>query len=196
MHCGLGDLYVNDPRFAVSNLERSRRWRYQDLLLVPARTPLSPTARGIRLTFSAHGTDLDALVAQARAAGGGSVEGPAATPWNTLDVLAHDPDGYDVVFTAMLPPHLQDPEFAHRMEQVKQQVSFFNEGVYDHIHGAHPHKGIGGEIPNAPFLDTIKGYVIAPYAEQEASAVSETPNDPCCPSGNGSSRACCLAQRQ
>ncbi len=99
-----------------------RRWRYQDLLLVPARSPLSSTARGIRLTFSAHGTDLDALVAQARATGGGSVEGPAATPWNTLDVLARDPDGYEVVFTARLPPDLQDPEFAHRMEQVKQQV--------------------------------------------------------------------------
>ncbi len=101
-----------------------RRWRYQDLLLVPARRPLasSLTDRGIRLTFSAHGTDLDALVASARAAGGGSVEGPTATPWNTLDVLACDPDGYEVVFTSMLPSHLRDPAFATRMEQVKQQV--------------------------------------------------------------------------
>ena len=101
-----------------------RRWRYQDLLLVPARHPLpsTPTDRGIRLTFSAHGTDLDALVASARATGGGSVEGPTATPWNTLDVLARDPDGYEVVFTSTLPSHLQDPAFATRMEQVKQQV--------------------------------------------------------------------------
>ncbi len=99
-----------------------RRWRYQDLLLFPARSPLPPTDRGIRLTFSAHGTDLDALVASARATGGGSVEGPTATPWNTLDVLARDPDGYEVVFTSTLPPHLQDPAFANRMEQVKQHV--------------------------------------------------------------------------
>jgi catechol 2,3-dioxygenase-like lactoylglutathione lyase family enzyme len=93
-----------------------RRWRYQDLLLVPASSPLSPAPRGIRLTFSAHGTDLDALVAQARATGGGRVEGPSATPWNTLDVLAFDPDGYEVVFTARLSPDLQDPGFAKRME--------------------------------------------------------------------------------
>lgn len=101
-----------------------RRWRYQDLLLVSARNPLAsiPTDRGIRLTFSAHGTDLDALVASARATGGGSVEGPTATPWNTLDVVARDPDGYEVVFTSTLPSHLQDPAFATRMEQVNQQV--------------------------------------------------------------------------
>ncbi len=101
-----------------------RRWRYQDLLLVPERRPLSstPVDPRIRLTFSAHGTDLEALVASARATGGGSVEGPTATVWNTLDVLARDPDGYEVVFTSRLPPHQQDPAFATRMEQVKQQV--------------------------------------------------------------------------
>src|SRR5690349_16679075 len=52
-----------------------RRWRYQDLLLVPGRSSdssdssdsiKSPPARGIRLTFSAHGADLDVLVALAR----------------------------------------------------------------------------------------------------------------------------------
>lgn len=101
-----------------------RRWRYQDVLLVPARHPLAPlpVERSIRLTLSAHGTNLDALVASARVIDGGSVEGPTITPWNTLDVLARDPDGYEVVFTSTLPPHLQDPAFATRMEQVKQQV--------------------------------------------------------------------------
>ncbi len=102
-----------------------RRWRYQDLLLVPDRRPDAPPARGIRLTFSAHGADLDALVEQARAVGGsvgGVVEGPSATPWNTRDMVARDPDGYEVVFTSTLPVEAQDPEFAGRMEQVKQQV--------------------------------------------------------------------------
>jgi catechol 2,3-dioxygenase-like lactoylglutathione lyase family enzyme len=66
-----------------------RRWRYQDILLVPARDPDSPAPSGIRLTFCAHGTDLDALAAQARATDGGVVEGPFATPWNTRDVVAH-----------------------------------------------------------------------------------------------------------
>ena len=36
-----------------------RRWRYQDLLLVPGRSPDMPPARGLRLTFSAHGTGAD-----------------------------------------------------------------------------------------------------------------------------------------
>src|SRR5262245_28051690 len=64
-----------------------RRWRYQDVLLVPGRAPASPPAQGVRLTFSTHGDDLDELAAQVRAIGGGSVEGPSPTPWNTRDVL-------------------------------------------------------------------------------------------------------------
>ena len=97
-----------------------RRWRYQDVLLVPGRSPDLPPAQGVRLTFSAHGSDLDELAAQARAVGGRAVEGPSPTPWNTRDVLARDPDGYEVVFTDVLPAELRDPEFAWRMEQVRQ----------------------------------------------------------------------------
>jgi catechol 2,3-dioxygenase-like lactoylglutathione lyase family enzyme len=104
-----------------------RRWRYQDLLLVPARPapqPLSPSSAGprIRLTFSAHGTDLAALAATARAVGEGTIEGPYVTPWNTLDVLARDPDGHEVVFTSRLPSEEQDPEFSALMKQVRQQM--------------------------------------------------------------------------
>ncbi|HEX8033333.1 MAG TPA: VOC family protein [Ktedonobacterales bacterium] len=99
-----------------------RRWRYQDMLLVPGRSLDAPSARGIRLTFSAHGADLDTLIAQARAVEDGVVEGPYTTPWNTRDVLARDPDGYEVVFTSTLPAELHNPEFASRMEQVKQQM--------------------------------------------------------------------------
>jgi catechol 2,3-dioxygenase-like lactoylglutathione lyase family enzyme len=97
-----------------------RRWRYQDLLLVPGRAPDSPPAQGVRLTFSAHGSNLDELAEQARAVGGGTVEGPSPTPWNTRDLLARDPDGYEVVLTDVLPAELRDPEFAQRMEQVRQ----------------------------------------------------------------------------
>jgi hypothetical protein len=43
---------------------------------------------------------------------------------------------------------------------------------------AHPQIGIGGEIQNALSLDTIQGDVIAHDAEQEASDVSKTANDP------------------
>jgi catechol 2,3-dioxygenase-like lactoylglutathione lyase family enzyme len=101
-----------------------RRWRYQDLLLVPARHPQPAHGAGphMRLTFSAHGTDLAALAATARAVGGGSIEGPRATSWNTLDLLARDPDGYEVVFTSRLPSDQQDPAFAARMEEVRREM--------------------------------------------------------------------------
>lgn len=99
-----------------------RRWRYQDILLAPAHDPDIPTASGIRLTFSAHGTDLDALAAQAHATGGGVVEGPFATPWNTRDLVARDPDGYEVALTSWLPPDQRDSEFSSRMEQVRERI--------------------------------------------------------------------------
>lgn len=77
-----------------------RRERYQDLLLVPAAAPAdTPPGSGVTVSFSAG--DLDALAARARAVGGGSVEGPAPTPWNTVDVVAYDPDGYRVVLTGL-----------------------------------------------------------------------------------------------
>jgi catechol 2,3-dioxygenase-like lactoylglutathione lyase family enzyme len=58
-----------------------RRRKYQDLLLVPARSGASAQAT-LTLSFSADG-DLDALVARAQAApalGASSVAGPVATP--------------------------------------------------------------------------------------------------------------------
>jgi catechol 2,3-dioxygenase-like lactoylglutathione lyase family enzyme len=108
-----------------------RRWRYQDLLLVPARqeqqrapSSLAPSSAGsrIRLTFAAHGTDLAQLAATARTVGDGTIEEPYATPWNTFDVLARDPDGHEIVFTSRLHAEQHDPAFAARMEQVRQQM--------------------------------------------------------------------------
>lgn len=99
-----------------------RRWRYQDILLVPAGEAGAPAASGLRLTFSAEGADLDTIVAQARATGGGTVEGPVTTPWNTCDVITHDPDGFEVVFTTRLEASQRDPEFSRVMEQVRQRM--------------------------------------------------------------------------
>ena len=71
-----------------------RRWRYQDILVRPGKPPV-----GGEWTISVMAVveELDALAARARAHGGGLVEGPADTPWNTRDVRATDPDGYVVV---------------------------------------------------------------------------------------------------
>lgn len=93
-----------------------RRHRYQDILLVPvppggAEDGL-PRGRGVRYGVSAGGEDLDARAAQARAVEGGTVDGPARTPWNTVDLLSRDPDGYEVVLTAAVPAALADQRFS------------------------------------------------------------------------------------
>jgi uncharacterized glyoxalase superfamily protein PhnB len=85
-------------------LAHLRRSRYQDLLLVRARMPRAPgvpAGVGVALYFQFEESfeALDALAERARQAAGGSVEGPANTPWNTREAQFLDPDGYRLVFT-------------------------------------------------------------------------------------------------
>lgn len=93
-----------------------RRHRYQDILLVPARPgedgPGQARGSGVRYSVSAGGEDLEARAALARAAGGGTVEGPARTLWNTVDLFCWDPDGHQVVLTAPVTADLVDQRFA------------------------------------------------------------------------------------
>jgi hypothetical protein len=49
--------------------------------------------------------------------GGGRVDGPADTPWNTRDLTTADPDGTVVIFTAARPPELTDPAFSEQMRR-------------------------------------------------------------------------------
>jgi catechol 2,3-dioxygenase-like lactoylglutathione lyase family enzyme len=93
-----------------------RRWQFQDLLVRPARGPVSP-GTGCQLSFAAVYGELDALAERARAHGGGRVDGPADTPWNTQDLTTVDPDGNVVIFTAARPPELTDPAFSERLRQ-------------------------------------------------------------------------------
>jgi hypothetical protein len=69
-----------------------RRWQFQDLLVRPATARVS-AARGCSLSFAAVYRELDELAARARAHGGGRVDGPANTAWNTRDLTTIDPDG-------------------------------------------------------------------------------------------------------
>jgi hypothetical protein len=62
--------------------------------------------------------ELDALADRARGHGGGQVEGPADTPWNTRDLRTRDPDGNLVVFTAPRPPEDTDPAFSARIRDL------------------------------------------------------------------------------
>ena len=93
-----------------------RRWQFQDLLVRPARGPVNP-GDGCQLSFAAVYGEIDALAERARAHGGGRVDGPTDTPWNTRDLTAADPDGHMVIFTAARPPELADPAFSARMRQ-------------------------------------------------------------------------------
>jgi hypothetical protein len=93
-----------------------RRWQFQDLLVRPTTTPVGGST-GCSLTFAAVHDELDALAARARGHGGGRVEGPADTAWNTRDVTTVDPDGNVVIFSAALPPDRADPEFSARMRR-------------------------------------------------------------------------------
>ena len=93
-----------------------RRWQFQDLLVRPAHRQVTP-GNGCVLSFAAVYGEIDALAERARAHGGGRVEGPADTPWNTRDLITTDPDGNVVIFTAARPPELTDQAFSEQMRR-------------------------------------------------------------------------------
>ena len=93
-----------------------RRWQFQDLLVRPAHGPVTP-GNGCVLSFAAVYGEIDALAERARAHGGGRVEGPADTPWNTRDLTTTDPDGNLVIVTAARPPGRTDPAVSERMRR-------------------------------------------------------------------------------
>jgi uncharacterized glyoxalase superfamily protein PhnB len=115
---GLGfiDLFTMPGADGGPVLVHLRRWQFQDLLLRPAREPVTP-GTGCTLSFAAVYDEIDALAERARAHGGGRVDGPADTPWNTRDLTTQDPDGNTVIFTAARPPRLEDAAFTAQMRQ-------------------------------------------------------------------------------
>ncbi|RKN43544.1 VOC family protein [Micromonospora endolithica] len=100
-----------DARPALVHL---RRWRYQDILVRPG---LPPAGGEWTLSFLATAEQLDAVAERARRHGGGLVDGPAETPWNTRDLRLTDPDGYTVVYTARRPEGRRDERFDAMMER-------------------------------------------------------------------------------
>src|ERR1700722_7708771 len=93
-----------------------RRWQFQDLLIRPARGPVT-SGDGCQLSFAAVYGELDALAKRARAHGAGRVDGPPDTPCNTKDQTAADPDGHVVVVTTARPPELAVPAFTERLRR-------------------------------------------------------------------------------
>ena len=96
-----------------------RRFRYQDILLVPGRDP-EEKASGVRVSFAAGDEDLDARAAIAANESGGTVEGPVHTPWNTRDLQFQDADDHLVVFTQPVLNADMDSEFARRVRDSVQ----------------------------------------------------------------------------
>lgn len=115
---GLGfiDLFTMPGPDGGPALVHLRRWQFQDLLVRPARGPITP-GTGCMLSFAAVYDEIDALAERARAHGGGRVDGPVDTPWNTRDLTTADPDGNTVIFTAARPPQLADAAFTAQMHQ-------------------------------------------------------------------------------
>lgn len=93
-----------------------RRWQFQDLLVRPAAGPVG-RGDGCALNFAAVFDEIDELGTRARAHGGGQVDGPADTAWNTRDLTTVDPDGNVVVFTAARPAGRSDPAFDDQMRR-------------------------------------------------------------------------------
>jgi catechol 2,3-dioxygenase-like lactoylglutathione lyase family enzyme len=110
------DWYVDGLDFVVlfrmPALVHLRRWRYQDILVRPGD---GSAGAGWTLSVGALAEDLPALAERARAHGGGAVEGPVDTPWNTRDVRTTDPDGYRVVYTARRPEGERDVRFEQQI---------------------------------------------------------------------------------
>lgn len=115
---GLGfvELFTIPGATGAPVLVHLRRWHFQDLLVRPADGPVT-AGSACRLSFAAVYDEIDELAEQARAHGGGRVEGPADTPWNTRDLTTTDPDGTVVVFTAGRPPDRTDPAFSAAMQR-------------------------------------------------------------------------------
>jgi catechol 2,3-dioxygenase-like lactoylglutathione lyase family enzyme len=91
-----------------------RRWRYQDILV---RRGAPPVGGEWTISVMADVGELDELARRARDHGGGTVEGPHDTPWNTRDVRATDPDGYTVVYTARRAEEYRDGRFEAMMRR-------------------------------------------------------------------------------
>jgi uncharacterized glyoxalase superfamily protein PhnB len=78
------------------------RWvKYADVLLTSRPAPAGPRGLGVTLSFSAYLAErtVDAIAAQAAAAGATIAAPPADMPWNARECTIQDPDGYRLTFS-------------------------------------------------------------------------------------------------
>lgn len=108
-----------------THLAHVRRLKHQDILLVPRNENFAAPGSGITITlaFSAEAVDnIPALNAFAEriVEAGAVIEGPVDRPWNTRDVVVHDPDGYRLVFTT--PDFARIRDFETTMRGVRREL--------------------------------------------------------------------------
>lgn len=98
---GFRSVYAMPGGDGLQAMNHLRLDRYQDLMLLAAPPSASPAAeRGFVINLAFTG-DMQALAERAKAAGA-KVEGPLARPWNALEVIATDPDGFVLTFSQVL----------------------------------------------------------------------------------------------
>ena len=113
---GLGFVVLAEMRGpnGTPSLIHLRRYRYQDILLIPSGTPSSAGAlNGLRFSVANVHEDLAQRAEQARRVGTGTVEGPVRRPWNAVELVCRDPDGHEVVFTQYGGDEHADPAFVN-----------------------------------------------------------------------------------
>ncbi|MGB5952185.1 MAG: VOC family protein [Ornithinimicrobium sp.] len=93
-----------------------RRWRYQDVLLVPGPKPTSPST-GFTLSLAAEAEELAGIAEAAATMEVGHAGTPAVTPWNAIELHLTDPDGYPLTFTARAPEQDRDETFERWMAE-------------------------------------------------------------------------------
>lgn len=78
-----------------------RRWRFQDVLLVPGEPPAAPPPGTLSVACVLR--QLDEVATACEALRPGCTAGPERRPWNSVDLHVVTPERARVVFTAALP---------------------------------------------------------------------------------------------
>lgn len=125
--------FVVSADMGAAGLLHLRRYRYQDLLLVPSTGPRRAGRAGMRISF-AHTRSVEereSVAAALRERGDGEVAGPTTTPWYSLDVTATDPDGHVVVLTPAACSRRRTPSSIRSADPASERPDVANDRTDD-----------------------------------------------------------------
>ncbi|WP_410766527.1 VOC family protein [Haloferax sp. DFSO60] len=92
-----------DVIYEMPTMAHVRREQYADIMLVAGRDvdDIHPKGVGVRTYLTVESDSFDTLATRASERAGVTIE-PQTTAWNTREVRATDPDGYELVFSAVV----------------------------------------------------------------------------------------------